>query len=287
MANTVQAAFDQFYENINLSGDHRETANSRRDRIVSLLEKHFKIIEAFPSGSIPRFTAVRGYADVDVIVALHYSKHIKDRMPSEVLQAVRDSLAEYETTVRKNGQAVTLYYKSWPNVDIVPASRVVDDQGNVTSYSIPDANREEWLSSKPKTHSRNIENRSSSAGPVFRKIIKMTKWWNQKHSALLQSFHIEVMALSALTGLLTDMPWDVYSYFKSAAGLAISSIWYEGSYADSYLNYGSRYEVVSRLEKARDIARDAWYATHGSNNDHRGAIDRWRTLFGDRFPAYG
>jgi len=128
LANTVQAAFDQFYENINLSGDHRETANSRRDRIVSLLEKHFKIIEAFPSGSIPRFTAVRGYADVDVIVALHYSKHIKDRMPSEVLQAVRDSLAEYETTVRKNGQAVTLYYKSWPNVDIVPASRVVDDQ---------------------------------------------------------------------------------------------------------------------------------------------------------------
>ena len=95
MALTVSAAFDQFYENINLSGDHRDTANSRRDHIVSLLKKELEVLEAFPSGSIPRFTAVRDYADVDVIAALHYSKHIKDKTPAQVLQTVRDCLAEY------------------------------------------------------------------------------------------------------------------------------------------------------------------------------------------------
>jgi len=284
---TVQAAFDGFYENINLNGDHRDTANTRRDRIVSLLENHFEIVEAFPSGSIPRFTAVRGYADVDVIVALHYGKHIKDRKPSAVLQSVRAALSKYETSVRQNGQAVTLRFGTWPNVDIVPANQVTDAQGNITSYSIPDSGREQWLKSRPKTHSQNVEKRSSVAGASFRKIIKMAKWWNQKHSATLQSFHLEVMALNALTTSLNDMPWDVFSYFNTSAALAQSAMLYEGSYADAYLDYPSRREAISRLERARDVARDAWYATQGTNRDDRGAIEKWRVLFGDRFPAYG
>jgi hypothetical protein len=287
MAYTVQAAFDGFYESINLSGDHRDTANTRRDRIVSLLENHFEIVEAFPSGSIPRFTAVRSYADVDVIVALHYGKHIKDRKPSAVLQSLRTALAKYETSVRQNGQAVTLRFETWPNVDIVPANQVTDGQGNVTSYSIPDSSKEQWLYSRPKTHSQNIEKRSSTAGASFRKIIKMVKWWDHKHSATLQSFHLEVIALSALTTSLNDMPWDVFSYFNNAASLAQSGMLYEGSYADAYLDYTARREATSRLEKARDIARDAWYATHGTNSDRRGAIDKWRVLFRDQFPTYG
>jgi hypothetical protein len=79
MPYTVAASFEKFRENIEISGDHRETANNRRDHIVSLLKNGFEVIEAFPSGSIPRYTAIKGYADLDVMVALHYSKHIKDK----------------------------------------------------------------------------------------------------------------------------------------------------------------------------------------------------------------
>jgi hypothetical protein len=52
------------------------------------------VIEAFASGSIPRYTALNEHADLDVIVALHYSKHIKDKTPSQVPQEVRDALGE-------------------------------------------------------------------------------------------------------------------------------------------------------------------------------------------------
>lgn len=284
---TVSVSFDQFFNNINLVGDHREIANKRRERIVSLLKKDFAIIESFATGSIPRFTAVSGYADVDVIVALHYSNHIKDKLPSQVLKAVRDSLGEYKTGVRRNGQAVTLSYKTWPNVDIVPASRVVDDDGQVTSYKIPDMNQEQWLRSKPKTHSRNIENRSSSCGAAFRKIIKMAKWWNHKHSSYLQSYHIEVMALQIFNTPLSDMPWDVSEFFDKAHGLAGSLLRHAGSYVDTYLGYDSRQEIVKRLATARDLSREAWYATYGSNNDHEEAIRKWRQVFGNKFPAYG
>lgn len=287
MAFTVSAAFDQFYGNINLSGDHRDTANGRRDHIVSLLKKNLDVLEAFPSGSIPRFTAVRGYADVDVIAALHYSKHIKDKTPAQLLQSVRDTLAEYKTGVRKNGQAVTLFYQSWPNVDIVPCARWVDNQGNVTHYEIPDMNRGVWISSRPKLHSKQIEDRSSACGPSFRKIIKMVKWWNHKHSDYLQSFHIEVMALRALTSGLSDLSWDVFTYFKEAATLIQSSLWHESGTVDDYLTWADREEARKRLETARDLARDAWYATFGNNNDQKTAISKWRQVFGDKFPEYG
>src|SRR5579872_4182016 len=117
MPYTVPASFAKFIENITLTGDHHEIAKSRTDRIVSLLGNHFTIIDSLPSGSIPHRTALKGYADLDIMVVLHWSQHIKGKTPEEVLQAVRDALGNYRTDVRKNGQAVTLHYRSWPTVD--------------------------------------------------------------------------------------------------------------------------------------------------------------------------
>jgi tRNA nucleotidyltransferase (CCA-adding enzyme) len=90
MPYTVPVSFDKFRENIELAGDHREIAAARRDRIVSLLKSNLTILDAFPTGSIAKFTAVKGHADLDVMVVLHYGNHCKDKRPSEVLQTVRD-----------------------------------------------------------------------------------------------------------------------------------------------------------------------------------------------------
>ena len=262
-------------------------ANRRRDDIVSIFKKKLDVIEAFASGSIPRYTALKGQADLDVIVALHYSKHIKEKLPSQVLQEVRDVLAEYRTNVRKNGQAVTLYYKTWPNVDIVPCSRVVDDNGNVTSYSIPDMNTEQWITSKPKTHTSNMTSQASLCGSNFRRVITMMKHWNKTHSSYLQSYHIEALAMNIFDSSMTDITWDVYSFFNQAADLVSNYLWYEDSLVDNYLNSNTRVEAIKRLETARDKSRDAWYKTYGDNNDHEGAINIWRQIFGDQFPTYG
>lgn len=285
MSYTDAASFEKFRENIELPGDHRDIAKRRRDHLVSLLEKDFTVVEAFPSGSIPRFTAVLGYADLDVIVALHYGRHIKGKNPSQVLQAVRDCLGEYRTNVRKNGQAVTLYYKTWPNVDIVPVSRVVDDNGNVTHYEVPDMNREVWITSRPKSHSQSMLEKNNTCGVAFKRIVKMLKWWNHQHSSLLQSYHIEVMALHAFSSELKDYPWDIFQFFDKASTLASSPLWHDVSYADAYLNWDTRQQVVKRLETARDRARKAWYC--GREDNHKEAIRIWGQIFGHRFPAYG
>ena len=79
MPYTVAVSFEKFYENINLDGDFRSIANTRRDDIVKMLEKNFTIVEAFSTGFIPKFTALKSAADVDVMVApmnQHQSRHI-------------------------------------------------------------------------------------------------------------------------------------------------------------------------------------------------------------------
>jgi hypothetical protein len=285
MAYTVQAAFDEFYNTINLGGDHRGTANKRRDHIIELLGKRFTILDAFGTGSIPRFTALKGEADVDVIVVLHYGKHIKGKTPKEVLQSVRDALGQSKNQVRKNGQAVTLYYTTWPNVDIVPVSRTTDDNDQVLYYNVPNMNDGTWIKSKPRAHSTDIEDRASVCGANFRKLIKMMKWWNLRHSDYLQSYHIEVMALNTFTTALSDLPWEMFQFFDKCHQLTESSLWHDIGYADDYLSYSNRQEVRKRLLTATDQARMAWY--HGHGGLQKEAINAWGQVFGNGFPAYG
>jgi hypothetical protein len=287
MAYTVESSFNQFFDAINLSGDHRETANARKDKIISILGNTFSILEAFPSGSIPKYTALKDHADLDVIVALHYSKHIKGKSPKDVLQSVQDCLAEYKTNVRKNGQAVTLYYKTWPNVDVVPVSRYEDNNGNITHYNVPDSNTGVWIPSRPKNHANAIETKSSECGTNFRRIIKMIKWWNRCHSNYLQSYHIEVLALKVFDGNLDDTPWHVFQFFEKARALLQSSLFYDLGYVDDYLSYSDRQEVIMRLDTAISKSGNAWHCTYDKNSDHKTAIQIWRQIFGERFPTYG
>jgi hypothetical protein len=287
MAYTVEASFDKFYENINLAGDHREVANSRRDNVVATLSKSFEIVEAFSTGSIPKFTALRAHADVDVIVALHYGKHIQGKTPTQVLQDVRDALAEWKTGARRNGQAVTLHYKTWPNVDIVPVSRTLNDDGSVVHYNVPDSNTDTWIKSRPKTLAATIDAKAGEYGYNFRRIIKMVKHWNRIHSDYLTSYHIEVLAIEVFSGKLDDTPWNVFKFFEEARKLLQGQLWYDTGFVDEYLSWSDRQEVLKRLDTAIWESRSAWSLTFGEQNDHKGAIEIWRQIFGDQFPAYG
>lgn len=285
MPYTVPVSFDRFVENISLAGDHTDVANTRKNRVVSLLSNAFTILDAFPAGSIPEGTALKGHADLDVMAVLHYGKHIKGRTPEQVLQDVRDALGEYRTNVRRNGQAVTLYYESWPNVDIVPVSKVTNDDGSVNHYKVPDMNSGTWLPSRPRRHAAAVQDKASECGSNFKPLIRMIKQWNKSHSDLMESYHLEVLAMQICSTVLTDYSWDAFNFFNEAA--TEGPLAYDGRYADDYLDYTIRQEVLKRLNAVADRAREAWYLTYGGNSDHARAIEIWRQIFGDGFPAYG
>lgn len=287
MAYTVPTSFEKFVENISLTGDHTEVAEARRKRIVELLESDFTILDSFPTGSIPKRTALKSHADLDVIVVLHYGKHIEGKQPSELLAAVRKPLAAYKTGVRRNGQAVTLSYETWPDVDIVPVSRIVNNDNTVNYYHVPDMNTETWIKSRPRRHAANVADRVTTGGPKFLPLIRMIKEWNRVHSEYLSSYHIEAIALEVCEIPISDYSWAVFSFFEKAVAVVMAPLWYEDAFVDDYLDTKSRAEAVKRLETAADRARSAWHSTYGTNNNHSGAIEEWRIIFGDRFPAYG
>lgn len=52
MSYTAPASFDKFIENISVSDNQSEAANSRYQSIVDLLNTEFSILEGFPLGSL-------------------------------------------------------------------------------------------------------------------------------------------------------------------------------------------------------------------------------------------
>lgn len=284
MAWTVDKAFSEYHDAIKLSGEHRTTANARRNWIVSQLSGRLTVMEAFAMGSIPKYTALSGYADVDVLVALHYTQHIKDRKPSAVLSTLKAALGPGAGAVRRNGQAVTVRFQSWPDVDVVPASQVVDESGQVVEYQIPDMNREVWLTTKPRTHDKRVADAAASRGPNFRQIIKMIKDWNRRQPRRLQSYHIEVIALEGAWSW-DDYSWAVYQYFQAAQNM-LSFHWYDGENVAGYLDWQAQLTVRQQLQTAATAANNGWYAVY-ANNNHKAAITHFKSVFGQRFPSYG
>ena len=271
----VSRSFDLFIERISLDGDQHETANARARRISELLGTRFDILDIFATGSMVRGTGLRGKCDVDVMAVLHFTKHIEGKTPRSVLQSVRDALAGYNAQiVKKNGQAVTLYFETWPNVDIVPAKRIQGD-----GLMIPDANAGGWISTDPAAHDRAMA-RLSERG---RQLVRMVKCWNQAHSEYFISFHIEQVALSMFVsegGAEDDWPWRLKTFFEKAAEMT-------GPYAPMSEPYSvdDWSALRSRLSRAKDLAYEAWTAVR--SNQISQAVARCQVLFGDKFPAYG
>jgi hypothetical protein len=284
MPYTAAYAFDLFYDAINLSGDHRAAANTRRDWIVSRLSRSMDVLEARAIGSIPRYTALAGHADLDILVALHYGKHIKGKTPAAVLADVKAALGSGAGDYRRNGQAVTVTFASWPNIDVVPAARY-STNSTVTHFEIPDMRRGEWITTNPDRHAAKIRAAAESRGKGFRQAITMVKHWNRRQDVRLQSYHVEVIALQ--TECSWDEPgWAVARWMETAAGLT-RWCWDGDADASAYLAWNRADAAAARLKECAALATRAWARTYGSDDDDEGAIRLWRSLFGPDFPAYG
>jgi hypothetical protein len=283
----VDSAFTEFHAQINLLGDHRTTASTRKDWIVRRLSPYYNILDAFAIGSIPKYTALRDHADLDVMVVLHFGEHIRGKTPAKVLEDVRTMLGTGAGSVRRNGQAVTMRFKSWPNVDVVPASVSYADhiKKTVDHYNIPDMHRGVWLRTRPRKHAKAIESAATSNGPQFRQVIKMVKEWNRRQVVRLQSYHVEVIALKMRSDF-DDYSWAVYQWFETAKE-HIWSCYQNGQDITDYFATGQRTVMLELLKQAEDLAHEAWYLTYNGRARDKEAIACWRKVFGQRFPAYG
>lgn len=278
MPHTVPFTFHKFLEAISIPDDVAPTVESRRREILSLLGKSFEIVGAFPTGSLVRRTGLRSKSDLDVFVALG-ARHFGGRPPRQVLEDVRAALSDYNAQiVRKNGQAVTLYFKTWPNVDIVPAAMV----GGATGFKIPNSNDGAWIGTNPLAHDRVVAGLTEAG----RELVRIVKAWNHAHSGYFQSFHIEVIAaalmLSGDPGDTDDgWPLALSMFFDLALKMTEASTRISADYGVDDWS-----ELRKRLRTAHELALDAWHAAY-EYGDAKACIEKSRVLLGGSFPAYG
>jgi hypothetical protein len=177
-------------------------------------------------------------------------------------------------------------FMSWPDVDVVPASKVTNSDGSITHYNIPDMNREEWIETKPRLHSRHMIDASSERGSNFRRVVKMMKDWNRRQDVSIQSYHLEVIALQTSVSDWDDTGWAVYQWF-SKAETSLDWLWHEGKDVSEYLSFERALKAKNQIKEAKNKALTAWYNTSNGKDDHREAIRIWRSIFGNNFPTYG
>jgi hypothetical protein len=70
---TVPVAFEEFRQKLEPAPYNQADATARKDRLVEVLSAEFDVLDSFATGSRPRYTAVRGVSDLDIMVVLHYN----------------------------------------------------------------------------------------------------------------------------------------------------------------------------------------------------------------------
>jgi hypothetical protein len=292
MATTITEAFRIFKSNLEITGLQQETVSKRQQNVRSAMENGLDVTGSFLSGSYSRRTMIAPLkeADIDIFVLLDpkYFHHYNGQNggPAGLLDLVKRVLKKtYPNTpdISRNGQAVTIQFTDFI-VDVVPG---FNRQGG--GYLIPNSISQNWISTDPKKHVEIWSTSNQAHNRDLVPLIKMIKRWNKTINHFFRNFHVEVITLQILMNIkITDYPSGVRFVFNKARNYVTKKNPDPASYHDdvgSYLNTQqkindavSRFNTTySRAVKAEDLARDGYIAE---------AIDMWRMIFGDYFPAY-
>lgn len=293
MARTVREAFQTFGSNLEITDLQQTTVSTRQQNVRSAMEEGLGVKDSFLTGSYSRHTMIAPLklADVDIFIVLEpeYFQHYDGQNGGQagLLDLVKRVLKRtYPRTpdISRNGQAVTIQFSDFI-VDVVPG---FDRQGG--GYLIPNSITQSWLSTNPRRHVEIWSAQNQRHNGDLVPLIKMLKAWNRTTDSFLRSFHLEVMILQVLENIrISDYPSGTRYFLDKARDYVTKKNPDPAGYGDdvgAYLNTREKVDsavlrfqtAYTRALKAEDLERQGRIAD---------AIDLWRMIFGDLFPAYG
>jgi hypothetical protein len=288
MPTTIAQGFAKFQEHLQITDLQQATIDTRQKNVREAVSRDLKVLSSFVTGSYRRSTHIAplSKADIDIVVILDPSYYSADGYANLIDRVKRVLKQTYPTTpeISRNGQAVTISFTDF-KVDVVPA---FNRQGG--GYLIPDTVMECWISTDPTQHVTVWNN--ANIGHFFQlvPVLRMIKQWNRAHSALLRSFHLETLALQVLTNVkISDLPSAarfVFDKGREACKYVVKDpAGYSGD-VGAYLDTAEKTaEVAKRFETAYLQAVEA--ERLAAANQVPQAFAKWRTIFGDSFPAFG
>jgi len=292
MATTIQSAFEQLKENLEITGLQKSTVSTRQKSVRKALEDDLTVLESFLTGSYSKHTMIAPLkdADVDIFVVLHsdYYHRYNGQNGGQggLLDLVKRTLRNTYTEtpeISRNGQAVTITFTDFV-VDVVPCFK---RQGG--GYLIPDSNAQSWIATDPTVHVNLMSEQNTAHNDDLVPLVKMIKGWNRNIGHSFISFFLELIAIDILRGVtITDFPSGMRYFFDKGR----EKIKYKAKDPAGFghqINGLDNVSTVALAIKKFETAYNRAVAAEQSDNNLNvySAVEGWRKIFGDYFPAYG
>lgn len=287
MSTTIVASFQKLKENIEITGLQKSTVSIRQQNVRDALQDDVTILDSFLTGSYSRNTLIAPLkeADIDIFIVLD-SSHYYDCTSESLLDKVKRALLKtYPNSpqISRNGQAVSITFTDF-NVDVVPA---FNRQSG--GYLIPNSISKNYISTNPKEHVDLMTTQNQLHSNDLVPLVKMIKVWNSNINHAFVSFYLELAAINILKGItISDYPSGMRYFFdkgREAVRYKIKDPVTYGGQIGGLQNVSTVEEAVSRFETAYTCAKKA--EDLAVNWHIEDAVNEWRKIFGDYFPAYG
>lgn len=300
MATTINESFIQFKRNLEITELQSSVVSARQNSVKAVVETNMDVLDSFLTGSYKRNTLIAPLqeADIDIFVVLdskyfyRYDKGQNGGQAGLLDLLKRTLLRTYTRTphIARSGQAVTIHFNDFL-VDVVPAFNRTGG-----GYLIANSIKQDWISTNPVRHIELISASNVAHEYKLVPLIKMIKTWNRNTGNFFNSFHLESLVLEIMKiVVITDFPSGARYFFDKGRTLISKHNPDPAGYPDSTGNVediGSYIDTpekvstaVSKFETAYNRAiRAEDYAMRGYA---RNAIEQWRLIFGDYYPAYG
>lgn len=287
MAKTIKQSFSDFKSNLEITGLQKSTVSTRQENVRDAVEKEMNVLDSFLTGSYSRSTMISplSEADIDIFIVLD-PKYYEANGQASLLDKVKRVLRKTYTKtpeISRNGQAVTITFTDFV-VDVVPAFY---RQGG--GYLIPNSKTSSWIATNPKVHVELMSNENASHNGDLVPCVKMIKGWNKGINDAFVSFYLELIAVKIFSGVtISDFPSGTRYFFdkgREAIKYKATDPAGYGDQVNGLRNCNSVEDAVGRFETAYNRALKAEeYERKGYTQN---AVDEWRKIFGDYFPAYG
>lgn len=202
-----------------------------------------------------------------------------------------EKLRDYSRSeVKRNKEAIVLNLvsKDWV-FDIVPCFHTVQESDGRSYYLIPNG-KGNWMKTDPTIDKKRIEELNKYHEGKMLPIIRIIKYWN-KHARIIdiEGYVIECLLLQYFNG--------IFSYGGSTKEGFIVLMQYiisninkpinDPKNIQGDLNYLDRNQRMNiSLKVAHVLDKTIKAMNLEEKNDHKGAINIWRDIFGDEFPTY-
>lgn len=284
---SVAQGFDDFLNRLVPTATERQAATSHRATVERTLRDRLEVNLFREIGSFNHGTAIRGHADVDILVSL---KAAAPTTSDTALSWVRNALlSRYRATaVQVRRPAVVVNFagggERW---EVVPGFRVTSADSSPV-YKIP-AGDAGWMLTAPLDHLRYVNqvNQKTGVSGAAKKLARLAKAWKYTCNVPISSFFLEMRAAKYMSAEGSFLPvWDLYGLLRSIhdGGLAAMNdpLGLAGrinpcSSAANHLQANSKLSTaVTRAGKAAEASRVGDFAT---------TFHYLNLLFNGSFPA--